>query len=122
MIEKLPASSRTEPYKPLEGFQISNIGNITDVPFNICSVVCRKPVLSFQFLVVYGRIEPSIKNFFKVEWWLSSFIGKCINLPWIGRFLTHQFIKAEWKKIDDGRPTCQRLAHPPHQGKLMGTC
>src|SRR4030043_739640 len=120
MIEKLPTSSRTESYKPLKSFQITHIGNITDIPFHIRSVVCGKPVLGFQFLVMYSWIEPLIKNLFKIERWLSSFIRQSINLPGIGRCLTHQFIKAKWKKVHNGCPTCERLAHFVHQVKLLG--
>src|SRR4030042_6718349 len=98
MVEKLPASSCTEPYKPLKDFQITNIGNFTDVPLHIRSVVCGKPVLGFQFLIVYSRIEPLIKNLFKVERRLSSLIRQRINLPGIGGCFAHQFIKADGKK------------------------
>src|SRR4030042_2995435 len=121
MIEKLSASSRTEPLQTPKVFQITNIGNITDIPFHICSVVRGKPVLGFRFLVMYSWIEPLIKNLFKIEGWLSSFIGQSINLPVIGRCLTHQFIKAEWKKVHNGCTTCERLAHLFPQVKLLGT-
>src|SRR3972149_1911507 len=98
MIEKLPASSRTEPYKPLKGFQITNMGNITDIPFHIRSVVCGEPVLSSQLLIVYSRIEPLVENLFKTERRPSSLIGQSIHLPGVGGYLPHQFIEAEWKE------------------------
>ena len=121
-IEQLTVSAGAQPDKAAEGFDVTDVDDLSNVAFHVGSIIVAKPLLWIEVLVVDPGVEASEEGVHQIDprRGFHSRKRSADRREWQA-LTARQLGQREWQQVEHGGAPGQRLTDGSQQQEVLRT-